>query len=101
MQICAQVEHFGVHLGLQTRLHAGAEDAEDAVAAAEFARHHGGDGGGADVGEMAGIGQQRDGLAGLGGGEQHHAVAGRAVPRARLPGNVPAIFSAKYLPPRR
>ena len=72
----------------------------DAVAAAQFARHQGGNGGGAHVGEVPGIGEEGDGFAGFGGGQQHHAVAGGEAAR-ELPGNVAAILSAKYLPPRR
>jgi hypothetical protein len=37
---------------------------------------HGRDGGGTDVGKMAGIGEQDLGLAGLGRAKEHHAVAG-------------------------
>ena len=78
----------------QARLNAGAEDAEDAVAAAEFARDHGGDSGGAHVGEMAGVGEEGDGLAGFRGGEQHHAVARRQSAR-EVAGKVAAILRAK------
>ena len=53
------------------------------------------DGGGADVGEMAGIGEQGHGLAGLGRASSIMPLpVGR--PRATLPGNVLAILSAKY-----
>ena len=64
-----------MHFGLQARLDSGAEDAEDLVAAAEFAGYEGGNGGGAYVGEMPGIGEEGYGFAGFGGREEHHAVA--------------------------
>ena len=70
-----------MHLGLQARLNAGAEDAEDAIAAAEFAGDQRGNGGGAHVGEMSGVGQEGHGFAGFGRGEQHHAVAHRQAAR--------------------
>ena len=53
----------------------------DAVAAAEFAGYQGGNGGGPHVGEMPGVGQEGDGLAGFRRGEQHHAVAHREAAR--------------------
>ena len=64
-----------MHLGLQARLDSSAEDAEDPIAAAEFAGYEGGNGGGAYVGEMPGIGEEGYGFAGFGGREEHHAVA--------------------------
>ena len=69
-------QHFGVHPGLQACLYAGPQDAQDGVVPPEFAGRHGGDGGRADVGQVPGIGQERHRIAGFGGGEQHHAVAG-------------------------
>ena len=76
-----EIEDLGVQLRLQARLNAGAEDAEDAIAAAELAGDQCGHGGGAHVGEMPGVGQEGHGFAGFRRGEEHHAVAGRQAAR--------------------
>src|ERR1019366_6658225 len=85
-----QGEDFGVHAGLPARLYAGAEDAEHTIAAAAVrtsvrcpasARNATGSPVSAD--------------------ESSIIPLPTASPRARLPGNVAAIFNTKYLPPRR
>jgi hypothetical protein len=76
-----EIEDLGVHLGLQARLYAGAEDAQHAIAAAELARHQRGNGGGTHVGEMPGVGQEGHGFAGFRRRQHHHPVTYRHAAR--------------------
>src|SRR5271168_894768 len=58
----------------ESRLNSAAQDSDGAILASELAGDHRGDRGGAEVGQMTGISEIGEWLAGGGGNQQHHAV---------------------------